>query len=130
MEFVLEKQETGTQNRSLRNSAFWPLVNITEMVADGNCGFRAVEHIIHGQGSVWSQRLLDQLNSNPAGHLHDVTITSGVEISLQSLHASFTHFIGPIWDRSKWFDSEKHAQLTADAYDISVVMVAATTATL
>ena len=32
------------------------------------------------------------------------------------------HFFGPIWDRSKWFDSDKHAQLTADAYDIFVVM--------
>ena len=33
------------------------------------------------------------------------------------------HFVGPIWDRSKWFDSDKHAQLTADAYDTFVVMV-------
>ena len=34
-----------------------------------------------------------------------------------------THFAGLIWDLSKWFDSDKHAQLTADAYGICVVMV-------
>ena len=33
------------------------------------------------------------------------------------------HSVGSIWDRSKWFDSDKHAQLTADAYDTFVVMV-------
>ena len=33
------------------------------------------------------------------------------------------HFVGPIWHRSKWFDSDKHAQLTADAYDIFFVIV-------
>ena len=33
------------------------------------------------------------------------------------------YFAGPIWDRSKWFDSDKHAQLTADAYNAFVVMV-------
>ena len=70
------------------------------------------------------QHLLDHLNSNPTGYLHDVTITSGVEISLQSLQASLAHFIGPMWDHSKWFDSDKLAQLTADSYDAFVVMVA------
>ena len=34
-----------------------------------------------------------------------------------------THFVGPIWDHNKWFDSDKHAQLTADTYDTFVVMV-------
>ena len=95
------------------------------MVVDGNCGFRAVAHIIHSHESVWSevrQRLLDQLNSDPTGYLRDFAVTSGAEISLQSLQASLIHFVGPIWDRSEWFDSDKHAQLTADAYDILVVM--------
>ena len=125
MEFVLEKQASSTQNRSLPNSAFWPLVNIVEMVADGNCRFRVVAHIIHGRESVWPevrQHLLDHLNSDPAGYLLDVAITSGAEMSLQSLQASLMHFAGPIWDYSKWFDSDKHAQLTADAYDTFVVM--------
>ena len=71
---------------SLRNSALWPLINITEVIADGNCGFRAVAHIIHGQGFVWPearQSLLDQLNSDPTGYLGEVAVTSGAEISLQ-----------------------------------------------
>ena len=33
------------------------------------------------------------------------------------------HFAGPIWDHSKWFDSDKHVQLAADAYNISIVPV-------
>ena len=33
------------------------------------------------------------------------------------------HFVGSIWDRSKWFDSGRHAQLTEDAYDTFVMMV-------
>ena len=76
------------------------------MVADGNCGFRAVAYIIQGQESVWPevrQRLLDQLNSDPTGYLREFALTSGAEISLQSLYASLMHFLGPIWDRSKWF---------------------------
>ena len=52
-----------------------------------------------------------------------VAINSGAEMSLQGLQASLMHFAGPIWDRSKWFDSDKHAQLTADAYNAFVVMV-------
>ena len=44
-------------------------------------------------------------------------------MSLQSLQASFIHFSGPIWDGRKWFDSDKHAQLTADAHDTFVVVV-------
>ena len=28
------------------------------------------------------------------------------------------HFVGPIWGHSKWFDSDKNAQLTADTYDV------------
>ena len=64
------------------------------MGADCNRGFRTEAHIIHGRESVWSevrQRLPYQLNSNPAGYLHDVTITTGVEISLQSLQANTLH---------------------------------------
>ena len=96
------------------------------MVADGNCGFRAVAHIIHGRESVWPkvrQHLLDHLNSDPTGYLRDAATVPGAEMSPQSLQASLMHFAGPIWDRSKWFDSDKHAQLTADAYDTFVVMV-------
>ena len=69
------------------------------MVIDGNCAFRAVAHIIHNQESLWPevrQRLLDQLNSDPAGYLRDFAVTSGAEISLQSLQASLMHFLGPI----------------------------------
>ena len=44
-------------------------------------------------------------------------------MSLQSLQASLMHFSGPIWDCSKWFNSNKHAQLTIDAYDTFAVMV-------
>ena len=33
------------------------------------------------------------------------------------------HFVWPLWDRSKWFDRDKNAQLTADSYDIFAVMV-------
>ena len=65
------------------------------MVADGNFGFRAVAHIIHGREFVWlevRQHLLDHLNSNPAGYLRDIAITSGAEMSLQSLQASLMHF--------------------------------------
>ena len=69
------------------------------------------------------QRLLDRLNSDPTGYLCGLAVTSGAEISLQSLQVSLMYFVGPIWDRSKWFDSDKHAQLTADAYDTFVVMV-------
>ena len=125
MEFVLEKQASSTQNRSLPNSAFWPLANIVEMVADVNCGFRAMAHITHGRESLWPearQHLLGRLNNDPAGYLRDVAITSGAEMSLQSLQASLMHFSGPIWGRSKWFNSNKHAQLMADAYDTFVVM--------
>ena len=45
-----------------------------------------------------------------------------VSRSLQSLQASLIHFVGTIWDHSKWFDSDKHAQLTADAYDTFVMV--------
>ena len=89
------------------------------MVADGNCRFRAVTHIVHGRESVWSevrQRLLD-LDKNPAGYFHDVVITPGVVQSLQAC------LVGPIWDRSKWFHNDKHAQMAADAYGNFVVMV-------
>ena len=82
---------------SLRNSAFWPLINIAEMVIDGNCAFRAVAHIIHSQESLWPevrQRLLDQLNSDPTGYHRDFAVTSGAEISLQCLQASLMHFLG------------------------------------
>ena len=95
------------------------------MVVDGNCGFRAVVHIIHGQESVWHevcQRFLDQLNSDPTGYLRDFAITSSAEISAEPAGEPDALF-GPIWDRNKWFDSDKHARLTADAYDIFVMMV-------
>ena len=95
MDVISEEQAT---QRSLRDSAFWPLTNIVEMVADGNCGFRAVAHTIHGRESMWPevrQRLLNYLNSNPAGYLHDVTIATSIEISLQSLQTSLTHSVGP-----------------------------------
>ena len=52
-----------------------------------------------------------------------MAVTSAAAISVQSLQESLIHFIGPIWDQSKWFVSDKHAQLTADAYDIIVMMV-------
>ena len=58
------------------------------LVADGNRGFRAVAHIIQDQEPVWPevcQRLLDQLNGDPTGYLRDFAVTSGAEISLQSL---------------------------------------------
>ena len=67
VEFISEKQ---AMQISLPNSALWPLINITEIVADSNCRFRAVAHIIHGRESGWPevrQHLLDHLNSNPAG---------------------------------------------------------------
>ena len=58
------------------------------LVADGNHRFRAVAHIIQGQEPVWPevrQRLLDQLSGDPTGYLRDFAVTSGAEISLQSL---------------------------------------------
>ena len=79
------------------------------MMADGNCGFRTVVYIIHGREFVWPevrQRLLDHLNSNPAGYLRDVAITSGAEMSLQSLQERLMHFPGPILDCSKRFFSD------------------------
>ena len=57
-------------------------------VTVGNCRFRAVAHMIHGQESVWleaRQRLLDHLNNDPTGHYRDVAVASGAGISLQSL---------------------------------------------
>ena len=69
------------------------------------------------------QHLLDHLNSNLAGYLRDVAITSGAEMSLQSLRAGLVRFSGPVWDRSRRFDNGEHAPLTADAYDTFVVMV-------
>lgn len=95
------------------------------MVADGNCGFRALAHTIPGQESVRPEirQRLDHLNSGPAGCLRDVPIAPGAEIPLQCLQASLLHFVGPIRDHSKRFDSGKHAQLAAVAYDIFIVMV-------
>ena len=122
MEFLSAKQDTQI---SLRNSDFWPPVKITELVV-GNCEFRAVAHIIHCRESVWPKvrkYFIDQLNSDSTGYLRGVSVTSGGEISLQSLQASPMHFVGPIWDRSKSLDSGKQAQLTTDAYDTFVVMV-------
>ena len=53
-------------------------------------------------------------NSDSAGYLRRVAITSGAEISRQSRQASLMQFAGPIWDNNKWSDSDKHSQLTAD----------------
>ena len=97
---------------SLRDSAFWPLFNIVEMVADFNCGFRAVVHIIQGQESMWPgvrQRLLDQLNSDPTGYLRGFAVTPGAEISAEPVGEPYA--------------LSCHAQLTADTYDIIIVMV-------
>ena len=67
--------------------------------------------------------MLDHFNSDPVGYLRDVAITPSAEMSLKSLPVSLMHFFGPIWARSKWFDSDRHAQLMADAYDAFVVIV-------
>lgn len=83
VDLVSEKQATPT---SLPKSAFWPLINISETVAGANCGFRAMAHTLQSQESMWpevSQRLLDHLNGNPAGYLHDVAITTGTKVSWQ-----------------------------------------------
>ena len=60
MEFVSGKQSTQI---SLRNSDFWPLIDTAEMVADGNCGLRAVAHIVHGRESVWPEVRQDLLHN-------------------------------------------------------------------
>ena len=70
------------------------------------------------------QHLLDHLNSDSAGRLRDVAITIDAEVSRQSRQAGLMHFVGPIWHHSKLFDNDKHAQLTADAHDTPIVMVA------
>ena len=83
-------------------------------------------HIVHGRGSLWLEArhtLLDQYNSDPAGHLRNVAITSGAEVSLQGLRVGLMHFFGLVLDHSKWFDSDKLAQLMADKYDISAATV-------
>ena len=69
------------------------------------------------------QGLLGYLNSDPTGYLRGAAVTSGAEMSLQSFQASLMYFDGSIWDRSEWFDSDRHAQLTVGAYDTFVVMV-------
>ena len=68
------------------------------------------------------QHPLDHLNSDTTGYLHDVAITTVVEVSRQSTQASLMPFAVPTWDHSKWFDRDKHALLTADAC-IFIVMV-------
>ena len=91
MGLILEKQ---AMTISLPKSAFWHLISIMGMVADGNCGFRAVAHIVHGREAAWPdvrQHLLDHHNSDRVVCLSDVAITSGAKISL-----SFMHFVGPI----------------------------------
>ena len=104
VELILEKQATPI---SLPKNVFWPLISITEVVADGNCGFRAVAHIVHGQESEWPkvrQHLFDHLNGDPEGYLCNFVFATVAEISLQSLPASLMHFVGPTWDHSKWFE--------------------------
>ena len=59
-----------------------------------------VAHTIYSQESMWPevcQSLLDHLNSDPAGYLHGVAITTGAEVSRQSMQASLMHFF---WDTS------------------------------
>ena len=69
------------------------------------------------------RHLLDHLHSNHTRYLRGVAVTSGAGISLQSLQASLMPFVGSIWDPIEWFDSDRHSRLTADAYDIVLVMV-------
>lgn len=52
--------------------------NFTEVVADGNRGFRSA----HGRESEARQRLLEHPNSGPEGYLRDVPVTSGAEVYL------------------------------------------------
>ena len=42
---------------------------------------------------------------------------------LQGPSARLIHFFGSIWEHSKWFDTDRHAQFMADAYDILVMTV-------
>lgn len=70
-----------------------------------------------------ARRLLDHPNRNPTRRLHDITVTPGVVASLHSLSGEPYALRWPIWDRSKWVDSDKHAQLTTDAYDVFVAIV-------
>ena len=46
----------------------------------------------------------------------------GDKASLQSLRESISHFRGSA-ELSKWFSSDMHAQITADAYNLFVVMI-------
>ena len=62
------------------------------------------------------------LGSNPKGYLQDVAVIIGDKASLQSLWESISLFKGPV-ELSKWFSSDMHAQITADAYDLFVVMI-------
>ena len=46
----------------------------------------------------------------------------GDKASLQSLRESISHFKGSA-ELSKWFSSDMHGQITADTYDLFVVMI-------
>ena len=46
----------------------------------------------------------------------------GGKVSLQSLRESISHFKGSA-ELSKWFSSDMHTQITADAYDLFVAMI-------
>jgi len=100
------------------------------MVGDGNCGFRAVAHAIYGAESSWCRVrrelsiFLDNIPpSQAAGFLRDFEAYNGVKLSLRGLQESLEHFAGHCWDLTKWFSNDKHAQLTADAYNVGVVMI-------
>ena len=89
------------------------------------CGFRAVAHCIYNREAAWPlvrKDLLLRLESNPEGYLQDVAVMIGDKASLQSLRESISHFKGPA-ELSKWFSSGVRAQITADTYDLFVVMI-------
>ena len=46
----------------------------------------------------------------------------GDKASPQSLQASISHFKGSV-ELGKWFSSDTHAQVTADTYDLFIVMI-------
>ena len=114
--------------RAQQNSPLWrPLIStgITTMTADGNCGFRAVAHRVYDREAAWPlvrKDLLDALESNPKGYLQDVAVMTGDKASLQSLPESISPFKWSA-ELSKWFSSDMHAQITAGAYDLFVVMI-------